>query len=199
MGPGSGALASAPAVAAPTSVAVIRAGRDGIELLQPGTPASPDARNRLALDTISYSEAGNVQLSGRAPGGSAVRVYLDNRQIADLPIASDGRWGGELDGVNPGVYTLRLDQVGSDGRVGGRLETPFKREAPEALRAARADLPPDAPGVSIVTVQRGDTLWAISRQNYGIGVMYVRVFEANRNSIRNPDLIYPGQVFTIPN
>ena len=49
-----------------------------------------------------------------------------------------------------------------------------------------------------VTVQKGDTLWAISRESYGEGVLYVRVFEANRDRIRNPDLIYPGQVFTIP-
>ncbi len=49
-----------------------------------------------------------------------------------------------------------------------------------------------------VTVQTGDTLWAISRDRYGDGLLYVRVFEANRESIKNPDLIYPGQVFTIP-
>jgi nucleoid-associated protein YgaU len=52
--------------------------------------------------------------------------------------------------------------------------------------------------VRAVTVQEGDTLWAISRDRYGSGVLYVRVFGANRNAIRDPDLIYPGQVFTIP-
>ena len=59
-------------------------------------------------------------------------------------------------------------------------------------------LPPDAPAISVVTVQRGDTLWAISRDNYGSGFMYVRVFEANRDAIRDPDLIYPGQIFDLP-
>ncbi|MDT8327844.1 MAG: peptidoglycan-binding protein, partial [Roseovarius sp.] len=39
---------------------------------------------------------------------------------------------------------------------------------------------------------------AISRAFYGDGVMYVRVFEANRDRIRDPDLIYPGQVFALP-
>lgn len=185
--------------AAPGAVAVLRAGADGVELLQPGTPVKPDALDRLALDTISYSEAGEVLLSGRAPEGTAVRVYLDNRAVADLPIAADGRWKGEVRNVRPGVYTLRLDQVATDGSVGGRIETPFKREAPSVLRAARADLPPDAPSITAVTVQKGDTLWAISRERYGDGFLYVRVFEANRDAIRNPDLIYPGQVFAIPN
>ncbi|MEN8660411.1 MAG: LysM peptidoglycan-binding domain-containing protein, partial [Marivita sp.] len=49
-----------------------------------------------------------------------------------------------------------------------------------------------------VTVQPGNTLWAIARDRYGEGPAYVKVFEANRDRIRDPDLIYPGQVFSIP-
>ncbi|MGR3529772.1 MAG: LysM peptidoglycan-binding domain-containing protein, partial [Sulfitobacter sp.] len=44
----------------------------------------------------------------------------------------------------------------------------------------------------------GATLWAIARERYGDPFLYVRVFEANRDSIRDPDLIYPGQVFDLP-
>ncbi len=57
---------------------------------------------------------------------------------------------------------------------------------------------PSRPSVRAVTVQEGDTLWAISQQRYGTGFLFVRLFEANRTAIRNPDLIYPGQVFTVP-
>ena len=53
-------------------------------------------------------------------------------------------------------------------------------------------------GVMQVTVQPGFTLWAIARENYGDGVQYVQVFEANRDRIRDPDLIYPGQIFEVP-
>ena len=49
-----------------------------------------------------------------------------------------------------------------------------------------------------ITVQTGATLWAIARERYGEGILYVRVFEANRESIRDPDLIFPGQVFRLP-
>jgi nucleoid-associated protein YgaU len=55
-----------------------------------------------------------------------------------------------------------------------------------------------APGVQRVTVEKGFTLWAIAREKYGEGVLYVRVFEANKDLIRDPDLIYPGQVFDLP-
>ncbi|MDB5665815.1 LysM peptidoglycan-binding domain-containing protein, partial [Cypionkella sp.] len=47
-------------------------------------------------------------------------------------------------------------------------------------------------------VQPGYTLWGIAQQNFGNGVMYVQVFEANRDKIKDAYLIYPGQVFTIP-
>ena len=52
--------------------------------------------------------------------------------------------------------------------------------------------------VRIVTVQPGFTLWRIANEAYGNGVMYVQVWDANKQKIKNPDLIYPGQVFTVP-
>ena len=47
-------------------------------------------------------------------------------------------------------------------------------------------------------MQPGSTLWAIAREKYGEGTLYVRVYEANKDRIRDPDLIYPGQVFVVP-
>ena len=89
------------------------------------------------------------------------------------------------------------------GKVTSRVETPFKREEPSMLAA----LDPQSgtqtnaasrQNISVVTVQPGNTLWGIAKRNYGSGIMYVRVFNANRDRIRNPDLIYPGQVFSVP-
>jgi len=85
------------------------------------------------------------------------------------------------------------------GTVTSRLETPFKREAREDLAENAAQNASDNTAlVRAVTVQEGDTLWAISQERYGNGVLYVRVFEANQKDIRDPDLIYPGQIFTLP-
>lgn len=49
-----------------------------------------------------------------------------------------------------------------------------------------------------VTVQPGFTLWGIAKRQLGHGIMYVQVYEANKDKIKDPDLIYPGQVFTLP-
>lgn len=181
-------------------VAVLRAGADGIELVQ---PAAPVLGGKVALDTISYSESGEVLLAGRGRAGAIVRAYVNNDLKGEMPVGADSRWDGALKGVEPGIYTLRLDEVNTaDSAVLSRLETPFKREAPEVLQlpAQEPGASPDQPVplVRAVTVQKGDTLWAISQDRYGSGFLYVRVFEANQDAIRDPDLIYPGQVFNLP-
>lgn len=71
-------------------------------------------------------------------------------------------------------------------------------EAAAGAPATTAADPLPTPQLIQVTVQPGFTLWAIARENYGDGFAYVRVYEANRAQIRDPDLIYPGQVFTVP-
>ncbi|MDO8882536.1 LysM peptidoglycan-binding domain-containing protein [Pseudotabrizicola sp.] len=69
---------------------------------------------------------------------------------------------------------------------------------PAPVPADAAAAPVEPPPPVTITVQPGFTLWGIARENFGDGVLYVQVYEANRDKIRNPDLIYPGQVFTIP-
>lgn len=48
------------------------------------------------------------------------------------------------------------------------------------------------------TVKRGDCLWNIAKKYYGNGSKYTTIYNANRNKIKNPNLIYPGQVLWIP-
>jgi nucleoid-associated protein YgaU len=54
------------------------------------------------------------------------------------------------------------------------------------------------PRVSTAVVSRGDSLWRISRSAYGAGDRYTVIYGANHSQIRNPNLIYPGQVFVLP-
>jgi nucleoid-associated protein YgaU len=48
------------------------------------------------------------------------------------------------------------------------------------------------------TVQKGDSLSKIAKREYGDAQSWHRIYEANRDTIKNPDLIYPGQVIRIP-
>ena len=73
--------------------------------------------------------------------------------------------------------------------------------APAAKVATATETAPETatPAASVtVTVQPGFTLWGIAKRQLGQGIMYVQVYEANKDKIKDPDLIYPGQVFTLP-
>jgi nucleoid-associated protein YgaU len=47
-------------------------------------------------------------------------------------------------------------------------------------------------------IRRGDNLWTIARRVYGEGIKYTTIYQANTGQIRDPDRIYPGQVFDLP-
>ncbi len=152
------------------------------EVLQRRAPAA-------AVGKIDFDETGRTTLSGTAAPNATVRIYLDNALVGTTQADGDGTWSLTLDrDVAPGNYTLRIDQVHPDGTVLARSELPF----------ARAEPPKDlAPG-RVVIIQPGDHLWGIARQRYGSGFQFTLIYEANKEQIRDPDLIYPGQVFTIP-
>lgn len=67
--------------------------------------------------------------------------------------------------------------------------------APEAVSAPESAA---APRLQRIEVRPGDTLWAIAGAAYGDPLLYVQVFKANAGQIRDPDRIYPGQVFDLP-
>lgn len=54
------------------------------------------------------------------------------------------------------------------------------------------------PEISTAKITRGDNLWQISRRTYGNGQRYTVIYDANQDQIRDPDLIYPGQIFVLP-
>ena len=217
-------VAEAPAEPVAEAPAALLVTDEGAKVLQSAAEIAPELVANVTIDTITYTEAGAVQLAGRGTAGRVVRLYLDNAQVAEVSISEAGDWAVTLPEVAPGVYVLRADQLDAEGKVTSRFETPFKRETVEALAAAaEAALPvaetgaagseagadlasTDAAGETgaasagptTVTVQPGFTLWRIATENLGAGIRYVQVFEANKDQIRDPDLIYPGQVFTIP-
>jgi hypothetical protein len=209
----------------PSQPTVFAADASGVKVLQGGETVPTD---QIVMDAISYDAAGGVILSGRGQAGAVLQFYLDNALTQTAQIDAQGYWAQDMSSVAPGIYTLRLDQLEGAGQVTARFETPFKREDRAALAAAAAQVAqqaadataaaqeqsvdtgtmaisePTAPQsttiapVQAITVQPGNTLWGISRARYGQGILYVRVFDANRDKIRDPDLIYPGQVFVLP-
>lgn len=205
----------APGPAPVGAPAIFLADKEGVRVLQPPEGDIAPGPETVMIDAISYDAEGTVRLSGRGASGAAVRLYLDNRAVGAARADARGHWGLRLSGIAPGLYTLRADQLDEGGQVTARFETPFLRERAERLDALIGDATPaagpDVPDwtrlegkapprgpVRLVTVQPGYTLWGIADRTYGTGFDYVKIYRANRDRIRDPDLIYPGQVFDLP-
>ncbi|WP_373636571.1 LysM peptidoglycan-binding domain-containing protein [Yoonia sp. BS5-3] len=182
--------------AAPTAPTVLQADSSGVRVVQ--TSPALTVPN-VALDAITYDPEGDVQLAGRATGDGAVQIYIDNKPLTTSDVSTGGDWRVDLPDIDTGVYTLRIDELDEEGAVVSRVETPFKREEAEEVAAVLAEeTASEGFEVAVKTVQPGATLWAIAEENLGNGIFYVEVFEANTDLIRDPDLIYPGQIFRIP-
>jgi nucleoid-associated protein YgaU len=174
-----------------TALAVVMP-RDGgggtARVLQLPDGASPGKANSLSMATAEYDPQGRVVLSGRAAPGATIQIYLGNEPLATVTADAAGTWSATSSrAVPPGQLELRLDQLTPGGQVAERVALPFGQAA--AVEPA--------PGQSYV-VQRGNNLWRIAQRAYGAGTRYVVIYSANPNQIRNPDKIYPGQVFKIP-
>lgn len=173
---------------APALVVLSEPGKASRVLQGPGVAS--DSGN-LVLETVDYDENGSVILSGKADAGATVRIYLGTRKIGDAVADAKGHW--ELrpgDDIAPGAYALRIDQLGPDGKVVARVEVPFERGEPSAVVAAMKE--------GKVVIQPGNNLWNIARRIYGSGFSYTVIYQANKDQIRDPNLIYPGQVFETP-
>ena len=169
-----------------------RAGENALAVAVPSEGEAEVLQRRAppaAVGKIDFDETGRTNLSGTAAPNATVRIYLDNALVGTTQADGDGNWSLTLDrDVAPGNYTLRIDQVHPDGTVLARSELPF----------ARAEPPKDLEPGRVVIIQPGDHLWGIARQRYGSGFQFTLIYEANKDQIRDPDLIYPGQVFTVP-
>jgi len=162
--------------------------RDGTgpsEVLQ-----KPGAQDVFGVDSVDYG-GGNLTISGHAKPGHAVQLYIDNHFIGRTITDAANRWRltPQTD-IAPGTYTLRADMLDERAQVLARRELPFQRAEP-------ADTENLAPG-SFVVVQPGNSLWRLAERTYGKGLRFHMIYEANEKLIRDPNLIYPGQVFRLP-
>jgi nucleoid-associated protein YgaU len=151
--------------------------------------APPSPSGAPAPGAPAPAAPAQLQMMGSVPGasqsGSAPSAPAPTREAnAD---ARPGPAGGQPRPASP--------QAGP-----GRAAPPAAPDAGVASAAPR-DLPPGTiliPDVNTAIVSRGDNLWRISHRVYGRGLRYTVIYGANQGQIRNPNLIYPGQVFVLP-
>ena len=143
----------------------------------------------LALERLTYDTFGNLQLEGLAKPNQTINLYLDNQPISTLQADRRGTWRYEPRTMRttPGRHMVRADMMGADGQVEARVQVPFMRE--ETVW--------DTDGKVNFEIRRNDNLWRIASRAFGEGTKYTLIYRNNAKQITNPDLIFPGQVFTI--
>ena len=162
----------------------------------------PDA---ASVDAVGYDQSGSIQFSGHAHPGGAVHLFVDGRPTAEIKADDKGQWTyASAAGIPAGTHDLRAEETDANGNVVARVTLPFKREDKATVLSAEAVVsagpaqssPAERP--HSVTIQPGNTLWRLSRELYGAGRNYTVIFQANKSQIKNPRLIYPGQILATP-
>lgn len=155
-----------------------------IEVLQ--GPAALEGAGDLRVDGVRYDSADRLAITGRATAKDRVMVYLDDKLVGKTRADEDGKWhvGPKLT-LGAGDHKIRIDELGGDGKVAHRIEITFN---------PAGQMPTDGK----ITVESGASLWRIARRIYGTGFEYMAIYQANKEQIRDPNLIYPGQVIELP-
>ena len=169
-------------------------------------PASP----QVTVEAVE-SEPDKVYVAGTGKPGSSVRVYVGEDYQGEAKVNPSGKWlvEGTKD-LAEGDVEVRADLIAEDGSsVDARAAVTFAKAEDKQIVLTKvvatgagsgqgsqgADVQKSLP---VVIIRKGDNLWRISRRLYGDGVRYTTIYQANQDQIRDPDLIYPGQVFLTP-
>ncbi len=144
----------------------------------------------IQIRSLFWLEGDRLRIQGRARGGAQIEARLANQASDSLLPDSDGSWSWLADISQLGDKTalLEADLLDASGAVLAQARLP--------LSAKRIALGRD--GSELVVIQKGDMLWRIAFRSYGKGVRYVDIVRANPGSIDDPDLIYPNQIFAVP-
>lgn len=141
---------------------------------------------KLAMGAVDYDTHGHAIFSGTAPAGANVTVTLNGQTLGTARADTSGHW--QLSAPTPekpGMITLNATT--DAGAALPSVSVPF---APEQLATALKE--------GHVAIEPGDNLWMIARKVYGKGTMYTLIYSANAGQIKDPNLIFPGQNFVLP-
>lgn len=121
-------------------------------------------------------------------------LYDTNMKVSveDYNIVEDAKEGLDVS------VDVNLKQWRSYGTKTITVEQPAAKEEKATVSVTKERDASTAPTTKTYTVKKGDTLWAIAAKYYGSGAQYNKIYNANTDKISNPNLIYPGQVLTIP-
>lgn len=162
-------------------------------------PVSPSGQWHVALGDVAPGtyklRLDQLDSAGKVTARFETPFKRDTAEALAALIAPNAQAAAPA-GTAPQVGTAPV--AGQAAPMSDLAAIPSVDAEPAGAATPAAPLAPAKVEQVTITVQPGYTLWGIARETFGDGVLYVQVYEANRDKIINPDLIYPGQVFSLP-
>ena len=154
-------------------------------------PGAPGTSEPAELSAAAAPAGSSQPADGSAPVAPAAEAKVETPAAADKPADSAGAQQPEPAKPTPPGATVAASEPSAQPAVpaaGGDIAAaPVETVAPKLQNVDSA-----------VIIRRGDTLWRISKRVYGRGVRYSTIYLANQEQIRDPNMIWPGQVFSVP-
>ena len=182
----------------------------GSQAVQPGAPSqaqapAPRPEPRPA-DALPGRTAPGSPTDAKGVASAALPAARPAPRLAGDPGAAPPPAAPARGSVTPGTPSVAAGtgigapKPATDGTAAAALapRLPEAGAPPEGGRMAEAPGTVFVPEISTARITRGDSLWQISRRTYGKGNRYTVIYDANQDQIRDPDLIYPGQIFVLP-
>lgn len=149
-----------------------------------------DAGKKIGLgdgdDAAAGEAARDERLGELRQGNELLRLILAMDQGVENPRVEFDDGVATVYGTAP-TQAIKENTILTIGNIRGVARVDDRMDVVEA-----------APAATFYTVESGDTLGAIAKRHYGDASRYTEIFEANQPMLKDPNLIYPGQVLRIP-
>ncbi|MEC8727212.1 MAG: LysM peptidoglycan-binding domain-containing protein [Pseudomonadota bacterium] len=149
--------------------------------------ADPSLPPKVTIRMIDALADNRMAVSGFRQGQGNIAVLID-QMPASVTISPEG-YLAETDIPDKDQFPVKVTMTDDDDQL----------LASARIILSKAKLDESLSGNALVVVQKGDALWRIAYRTYGKGIRYVDIYSSNAGEIENPDLIYPDQIFIIPN
>lgn len=145
---------------------------------------------RVTIRSIQALNSKTISVSGNAEGGVSVELMLNGNKASQTKPDNQAMYAMMLP-IDPSQDQFRLKSILRDND-GNSI-------ASASINLSKSQLAEGLLGNALIVVQKGDALWRIAYKTYGAGIRYVDIVRQNSTKINDPDLIYPDQIFVIPN
>ena len=140
------------------------------------------------VKTIFFNENGFVSIKGKVNFGKKIALYI-NKKIMETIKIENSKWQYNSDKtIDYGLHDLLVVLKSDKDEILDKITLPFMR----------VEMPYNDVPENFILIKPGDMLWTIAYRLYGDPFKYIQIFEENKDQITNPDLIFPGQLFSIP-